>query len=227
MRELPLALAEALGERVRLEAPVRTLRRDGSGWRVECDDQVVEAESVVLTTPASVASDLLAAVAPEAAAAIGSLRYNPLAVVHLDAETELRGLGFQVAFTETDLLLRGVTFNDSLFGRRNLYTAYLGGSRNPEVPRMDEAELAALARHEFRACTGYEADVLSVAVERMPAWDVTWAAVEDVRLPEGLHVASNWRSRPGLPGRLAEAAAVADALTSSSAAAGAASEAAT
>jgi oxygen-dependent protoporphyrinogen oxidase len=137
--------------------------------------------------------------------AVGSLRYNPLAVVHLDAETELRGLGFQVAFTERDLALRGVTFNDSLFGRHNLYTAYLGGARHPEVAEMAENALARRGVDEFRCCTGYDARVLAVAHERMPAWDVTWQALEGLQLPSGLHLAANWWSRPGLPGRLAEA----------------------
>ena len=214
MQELPATIAAALGERVRLDTPVRSLRPAGAGWHVECDDEVLDAEGVVLCTPAPVTQRILEATEPDLAAAIGSLRYNPLAVVHLDAETELRGLGFQVAFTEPDLMLRGVTFNDSLFGRRNLYTAYLGGARHPEVASMDEAVLAASAQTEFSRCTGYPAEVLSVALEHMPAWDLTWAAIQNLELPPGVHVASNWWSRPGLPGRLAEAATVAKALVS-------------
>jgi len=216
MRELPEAMARALGERLRLGAPVRSLRRDGAGWCVECDDEVVAAEAVVICTPASATSHLLRSAAPVAADAVGRLRYNPLAVVHLDAETELRGMGFQVAFTEPDLALRGVTFNDSLFGRRNLYTAYLGGARHPEVEGMGEEDLGRLATREFLACTGYDASVLSVALEHMPAWDVTWASIEGLEFPPGLHVATNWWSRPGLPGRLSEAASVARALVSGS-----------
>lgn len=212
MQMLPAAVASALGDRLRLESAVRGLRPDGSGWRVEVDGGVIEAESVVLTTPAPVAARLLGEVAPEAAAAIGSLRYNPLAVVHLDAETDLRGLGFQVAFTEPGLALRGVTYNDSLFGRTNLYTAYLGGARHPEVAGMGQGALAARAVEEFRLCTGYDARPLAVEHERMPAWDVTWSALEGLSLPSGLHVAANWWSRPGLPGRLAEAERLAGTL---------------
>jgi oxygen-dependent protoporphyrinogen oxidase len=46
----------------------------------------------------------------------------------------------------------------------------------------------------------------------MPAWDRTWAATEKLDLPRGLHFAANWRSRPGIPGRLADAAQLADRL---------------
>ena len=212
MQELPAGIARALGERLRLDVPVHALRPAGAGWRVVCADEVVDAEAVVVCTSAPAARDLLTDVAPGSAAAIGSLRYNSLAVVHLDAETDLRGMGFQVAFTEEALTLRGVTFNDSLFGRRNLYTAYLGGARHPEVSVMDDEGLARLAVREFAACTGHSAGVLSVARAGMPAWDVSWAAIRHLELPAGVHVAGNWRSRPGLPGRLAEAEALARVL---------------
>lgn len=211
MQALPNALADALGERFRPNAPVRSLRRSGGGWRVACGDgTVVEASAVVLTTPAPVTSRLLESVAPEASVAVGGLRYNHLATVHLDADTDLRGMGFKVAFTERALSLTGVTYNDRLFGRRNLHTAYLGGARNPEVESMDDEELADVAVRDFRTTTGRDARVLAVSRERMPAWDVTWEALpRSLQLPGGLRLAGNWWSRPGLPGRLAEATALA------------------
>ncbi|HUH11566.1 MAG TPA: hypothetical protein VMK65_00595, partial [Longimicrobiales bacterium] len=64
----------------------------------------------------------------------------------------------------------------------------------------------------FRLCTGYEGRVLAVERERMPAWDTSWAALDGLTLPEGLRIAANWESRPGIPGRLAQAARVAAAL---------------
>jgi oxygen-dependent protoporphyrinogen oxidase len=125
-------------------------------------------------------------------------------------------MGFQVAFTEPGLTLRGVTFNDSLFGRRNLYTAYLGGSRHPEVAQMEDDDLARLAVDEFRLCTRADARPLAVAHERMPAWDLSWQSLDGLELPAGLHLAANWWSRPGLRGRLAEAERMARRLVASS-----------
>ncbi len=213
LQALPDALSRALGPSLRLDSPVEAIRRVAGGWEVEAGGEVAAVGSVVLTTPAPVAARLLRTAAPRAAAAAAELRYNPLAVVHLDADTPLRGLGFQVAFTE-DLALRGVTFNHSLFGRERLYTAYLGGARRPEVAGMGDDELATLAEEEFRLCTGYQARTLAVEHERMPAWDASWKALDGWTLPEGLHVASNWTSRPGIPGRLREARSLAEELAS-------------
>jgi oxygen-dependent protoporphyrinogen oxidase len=215
MHALPIAMATALGDRLRLDSTVRSLHPDRAGWRIETDRDAFSVRAVVLTTPASVTARLLQELAPAAADAIGSLRYNPLAVVHLDADARLRGMGFQVAFTEPGLTLRGVTFNDSLFGRKNLYTAYLGGSRHPEVAEMEEDDLGRLAVHEFRLCTSADARPLAVAHERMPAWDLSWKSLDGLELPAGLHLAANWWSRPGLPGRLAEAERLARRLSAS------------
>lgn len=213
METLPRAVAASLGEHLQLDSPLRALHPQGSGWRLELENESIQAREVVLTTPAPVTAGLLRDLAPEASESIGRLRYNPLGVVHLLAETDLRGLGFQVSFTEKDRVLRGVTYNDSLFNRKNLYTAYLGGARNPGVVDMTDEQLGKLAVSEFRHCTGFDARPISVRKERMPGWDVTWEGIQRLELPRGLHLAANWWSRPGLPGRLAEAKVLAGRLS--------------
>ena len=205
MEALPRALGRSLGAKLRLSTTVYALRRWGSGWRVETAAGTVDADAVVLTTPAPVTASLLAAAAPGTAAALRELRYNPLAVVHLNADAPVRAMGFQVALSERGRLLRGVTFNDCLFGRDGLCTSYLGGSAHPEVERMSVEQLGAAAVREFRSCTGNDARVLAVEPVRVPAWDRSWHALTRIDLPEGVHVAANWWSRPGVLGRLAEA----------------------
>ena len=91
--------------------------------------------------------------------------------------------------------------------------AYLGGGVRPDVVAQDNDALARLAVEEFRVCTGYHSRPLAVAREEMPAWDRSWAALDGLRLPPGLHVTANWESRPGIPGRLARARALAGELT--------------
>ena len=204
MATLTTGIAASLGKRVQMGTPVRELRPQGGGWSVATDGETLAAAAVVLAVPASVAAALLLPLSDDVSRRVGSLHYNPLAVVHLHAETPLSGLGFQVSFAEA-LALRGVTFNDSLFGRAHVYTAYLGGGAHPEVERLDDATLGRIAAEEFRLCTGFESRPLAVAREEMPAWDRSWSALDGLRLPPGLHVTANWESRPGIPGRLARA----------------------
>jgi oxygen-dependent protoporphyrinogen oxidase len=213
MQALPRALATRLDDRLRLDCPVSRLERSGDGWRLETGAGTIQAEAVVFTTPADVTACIVAEAAPEVGAALGMLTYNPLAVVHLDAETDLRGFGFQVSFTERDFALRGVTFNDSLFGRRNVHTAYLGGAHRPDVVSMPDDDIADAAMTDFRRCTGEDARPLAVTRQRVAAWDVSWRAIEGLEAPAGLRFAGSWRSRPGIAGRLAEARSVAAQLT--------------
>jgi oxygen-dependent protoporphyrinogen oxidase len=204
MQTLADALHAGHAGTVRVGSPARGLRRAGRGWAVELEEGDVEAEVVVLTCDAPAAARLLAKVAPEAASRLERLVYNPLAVVHLYAETDLHGLGYQVAFGE-DLATRGVTWNDSLFGREGVYTAFLGGATKPHVVAQPDDRLGGIAAREFARVTGHEARVLSVTRAKMPAWDVSWRALEGLEAPPGIRFAANWRGRPGILGRLADA----------------------
>ena len=211
METLPRALHARHADRIRLRTPVETLRGVEGGFALGTPDGEVRAESVVLTAPPAATARILADAAPDASARIASLRSNPLAVVHLRASTDLRGLGYQVSLAER-LATRGVTFNDSLFGRTGIYTAYLGGAKMPEVVDWEDGRIEETAIREFRGVTGFDAEALEVTRERMPAWDVSWSALRGMRLPAGVHLAANWESRPGIPGRLAQARRLADAL---------------
>jgi oxygen-dependent protoporphyrinogen oxidase len=211
MQTLTDALHAAHAGAIRLGTPVRALARSGNGWTLELDGGAVVADVVILTCDARAAAGLLAGAAPDVAERVQRLVYNPLGVVHLHAETDLRGLGYQVGLGE-DLATRGVTWNDSLFGREGVYTAYLGGAKNPAVVEEPDEWLGQLAADEFRRVTGCAARVLAVARERMPAWDVSWRALEGLELPPGIQIAANWMSRPGIPGRLAEARRLAERL---------------
>ncbi len=212
METLPLALHALNAQNVRVEAPVRTIRRHPQGWEVEGIGGTLLADRVVVTVPAPAAARLLAPALGPAADKLATLKYNPLVIVHLYAETNLVGLGYQVSLAER-MATRGVTFNDSLFGRPGVYTAYLGGAKAPEVTEWSEEALAAAAVREFRMVTGFDARPLYVARESMPAWDGSWEALDRMSLPPGIHLAANWESRPGIPGRISQAKRLADELT--------------
>lgn len=211
MQTLTDAMYASVTAHVRLNTPARAIARAGGGYTVTTGTEELHARNVVLTTPAPAAAALLHAVAPAAAAALGRLRYNPIAIAYLEAQAHTHGLGYQVAFGET-LETRGVTFNHDLFGRENLYTAFLGGARAASLVERADTDILEIAAREFALVTGRPAHGIAVARADVPAWDTTWDALDDVDLPDGIHLAANYESRIGIPGRLARAERVAAAL---------------
>ncbi len=210
---LPIALQARLGDRVCLDRSVRVLEPSGEGWEVVLDaGERVPASQVVLTCPAEPAANILERAAPEAAKILAGIRYNPLAVVHMRSAADLRGLGYQLALGE-QFETRGVTWNHSLFGRSGLYTAYLGGMKNPAMVKRSDEEIGRIACREFETVTGHAAEALMVSRTRMPAWDQSWDALPDLDLPSGVHLCSNYSTRPGIAGRMAEAQRLARRLT--------------
>ena len=195
-------------------------RAPGPRWRLQLQNGTEEdAHSVVLAAPAPASGRIRTTVAPEVAAALEGLRYNPLAVVHLLAEENLPWAGFQVAKGE-DTPLRGVTSHGALFGRRGLHTAFLGGMGREEVVEWPDGGLGDAAREAFTRMTGQSASVLHVHRTRVPAWDRSWTALDRLEnhpLPEGLHLAGAWHARPGLPGRWREAQRLAELLANAQA----------
>ena len=178
---LPLALSQRLAGRVRLGCPVRGVRRDADQWEISVDDHGERVDEVVLACPADAAAEILKVESPRLAAALGSLNYNPLALVHMTSEAALRGLGYQVAFGEA-FETRGVTCNHSIFGRSGLYTAYLGGMRNPDFPALADEVIGATACREFEKVTGHSARTLMV--------------FEDEDASVGRELGRPWEGRP-------------------------------
>jgi len=211
MQALPDALYERHRDRIRLSTRVYGVRLAGGGVAVETDRGRIEASDVVLTTPADVTATLLREAAPDAAGRLARLQYNPLAIVHLHSNARLEGSGYQVSFAER-LETRGVTFNVNLFGRDGVYTAFLGGARNPRLVDLPDLRIAAIASAEFELVTGAEAQALRISRTRMPAWDRSWIALDGLELPPRIHLAANYESRAGIPGRIARARQLAQAL---------------
>lgn len=232
VKRLPEALYDAHRTNVRLETPVEGVRREGGGYALDTADGTVAVERVVVTTPADVTGDLLADLAPDAATALAELNYNPLAMVHLLADGDREGFGYQVRHDE-GLDTLGVSWNASMFDRDGgraseandgasraersggVYTAFLGGMRNPELVEADDDTLGTVASEEFEQVMGVPAEVLSVErLERgFPAYDRSWDALDDVETPDGLFLATNYTARMGVPSRIREARELAERLS--------------
>jgi len=211
MAQLPQGLYEHNADRVELETPVERIASEGTGYRLETDEGSHAVDHVVVTTRADVAAGLLADVDAGSARALRRLYYNPLAYVHLHSEADPAGYGYQVRHDEP-LHTLGVTWNASLFDRDGVYTCFLGGMENPGMVDRSERELGRIAVEEFEAVLGASAAVLNVTKHPrgIPAYDGSWTAMEDVNLPDGVTLASNYAGRMGVPARVREAKRLAE-----------------
>jgi oxygen-dependent protoporphyrinogen oxidase len=205
MQVLTDGLYHAVSERVRLNTPVRAVTARGEGYSLELDNENLHARQVVITCAAQAAAGLLQSVMRDAAALAG-LHYNHFAMVFLQSDCNLRGMGYQTSLGER-LETRGVTFNHALFGetRRAVNTVFVGGARNPDAVGRSDQQLGELAAAEFRMVTNCTGELLHVERVSVPAWDRSWSVLDGVRPPPGLHFCANWLSRIGIPGRLAAA----------------------
>jgi protoporphyrinogen/coproporphyrinogen III oxidase len=197
---------------VHLETPVAGLRRmEDGGVEIRAGSERHPFQAVVLTTPPEPAAHLLDTLDPNAARRLRRLHLNRLVLVHLEADRLPPGLGFQVAFGE-DRRIRGVTFSGHLDGSGRTAVAYMGGMWDPQAHQLPDPELGRVAAAEFTAITGSEAKPLHVHRVAMPAWDASWRALDGMTLPSRVHLLTNYTGRPGIPGRLQEAARLADEL---------------
>jgi oxygen-dependent protoporphyrinogen oxidase len=238
LQRLPEALAGRYDDLVSLGEPVTAIRPAGEAtppdsvaaaadggaatgsasgqgprYTVETAGDSYAADHVVVTAPAGVAGELLEGVAP-GADRLRELTYNPLALVYLQSEGQpADGLGYQVSYQE-ELHTLGVSFNGVLFGRDNLCTAFLGGMHEPELLEESDDRLGETARREFERATGTGATVLDVERRErwFPAYDHTWWGTEEVETPPGVHLATNYTARMGIPSRVREATQVAEEL---------------
>jgi oxygen-dependent protoporphyrinogen oxidase len=105
LTDLLFARLTSAGVPVRLRCPVSTLAPADRGWRVQTATGLVDADGVVLATPAPASARLLESVLPDVATELGNLEYASVAMVTLAVpraaiEHPLDASGFLVASTD-------------------------------------------------------------------------------------------------------------------------------
>lgn len=227
------ALAASLGDTVHLGAQVEGLSRVDGGWRLTVREQgrgaELDAKQVVLAVPAHVATRLLGPLDEALSAQVGQIEYAPIAVVHLGFAPGTTpvpdGFGFLVPSGEGRRLLGAIhastTFPFRVEGGRVLYTCMVGGARQPDLVKQDEAALVALAREELRALAGVTAEPSFSEVIRWPrgipqynVGHLERVAAIDAALQRwpGLHLTGNAYKGVGLNDCIRNGAQLADAL---------------
>ncbi|MCP3139034.1 protoporphyrinogen oxidase [Pyxidicoccus xibeiensis] len=227
------ALATSLGDAAHTGARLEGLARVEGGWKLQVHEHGRSAElaasQVVLAVPAHVAVALLRPLDAPLADKVGEIAYAPVAVVQLGFEPGTTpapdGFGFLVPSGEKRRLL-GAIHASTVFpfraeGGRILYTCMVGGARQPELVKLDEDALVALARDELRALAGVTATPSFREVIRwplgIPQYNVghleRMAAIDAAlqRWP-GLHLTGNAYKGVGLNDCIRNGAQLGDAL---------------
>jgi len=193
MQTLMDALAKKLGERVRLNTLVRSIKQSSPGFEIEIASGAKGYfDAVVVSTPAWTAAGLISELDSDLADSLAEIYYPPVAVVHTgfkneNVKTAPDGFGFLVPGRENMKIL-GSLWTSSVFEDRapqgyHLFTTFIGGARSPEIAVKDEKELIKIALDDLNAVLGVASSPEFVGVKKwdraIPQYNVGYESVID------------------------------------------------
>lgn len=171
------AMADALGERLRLSWPVEEVRRAEDGFVAAGPAGSVRARALVMAAPARIATRLLAPLDEQIAALLGEIPYVGVSVVHTayrqeDAARLPRGFGFLVPRAAGADLLGSVfvshIFPDHAPEDQVLLRNVLGGALRPELVDLDDELLVRRVRDAHARLLGLHREPAFMEVARYP-----------------------------------------------------------
>jgi oxygen-dependent protoporphyrinogen oxidase len=172
---LPRALAVSGKFTVRTSTTVRGLSRTPDGFRLLCgpvpEPEVLDADAVIVATPAAKAALLLRDTAPGAAAELSGIDAASVAIITLAFRdvTLPPGSGLLVGVRE-GFGVKGVTLSSQKWplqdGGITLLRASVGRAGEAQILQRDDIDLIALVRHELRALIGVDGEPLDAHVAR-------------------------------------------------------------
>ncbi len=167
LETLPRALADSLGDTVRLGVRVQGVAPAGNRWQVRWAGGAEELDRVILAVPPRISAELLRPLDPSIATALEAIRAVPISVVHLGwrpgLSPEPEGFGVLVPARERRRVL-GIIFASSAYpfrapGGGTLLTTLVGGAHGAAWAALPDDQLLGVVREELR-------DILSI--ERPP-----------------------------------------------------------
>jgi oxygen-dependent protoporphyrinogen oxidase len=216
MESMVAGVVRALEGDLRLNTPVCSIRKVNDEYFVlMVDGEHIAARQVLLTTPAYVASSLLTAMAPDAAALLADIQYVDTGTVSLayrkrDIPRPLDGFGLVVPRSEKRDI-NAITVSSTKFDCRApeeivLFRLFFGGARTPHVYAMDDDAVIETVTRELYDVTCVTAEPLVTRLVRTPQgtpqYDVghleRMANIE-AALPAGLHLAGSAYRGVGVP----------------------------
>jgi protoporphyrinogen/coproporphyrinogen III oxidase len=176
---LPAAVAKASGADVRTNAMVRELNRTATGWRLTigsaADPEYLDADAVIVATPAAPAARLLREAASEAAGGLAEIPYASMAIVTLafravDFPAQRRS-GYLVPAVD-GRVVKAATFSTVKWPHLaaqapvHVVRCSVGRSGDVAILQRDDEDLAALAAAELAEAVGITAQSVARRVTR-------------------------------------------------------------
>lgn len=159
------ALAKVLKPSIRTATPVTAIGRTRSGWSLATPDGPIEADQVILTTPAPVTARLLEPHCSEAAGILGAIEYSDVVLVTFVAQAEriarkLDGSGFLVP-RDQGLLMTACSWSSSKWEHyrgngRAVLRVSAGRTDDRRWLQMDRPELVATLAGELKTTIGLD-----------------------------------------------------------------------
>jgi oxygen-dependent protoporphyrinogen oxidase len=227
LEELPRTLAAALGDALRLQSRIVSVRRQDGEWRVAYERGGETREERFSALICTLPADALARLQfegfenPGGLVVMGEIEHPPVASVFTgfrreDVAHALDGFGLLVPRAEGRRIL-GTLFSSTLFPGRApaghvALTTFVGGARQPPLGRLDDDALVELVRAELAALLGVRAAPVFASVRRharaIPQYTVDFdrfqsACARAEASAPGLYVGGNCRDGVSLPACLA------------------------
>ncbi len=206
MQQLVDAVAAQLDPRaLRLSTPVRALQARSDGWLVLKPGGGSEPfHHVIAATPAYAAGALLQEASPRLASLLNGIPYSSSVTVALGYDAgqftrEPEGFGFLVPWSEKKRI-RACTYVHNKFPHRappekRLLRVFLGGTRDPEVLTLGDADILATVRRELDEVIGLGAEPRFARVYR---WNRAMAQYSVGHLERVAEIERLRRQLPGL-----------------------------
>ncbi|MBC7170967.1 MAG: protoporphyrinogen oxidase [Polyangiaceae bacterium] len=173
---LPDAVAARLGDRIRTNAPVASIRQEHGRYRIELESgEIIDADALIVALPAYRAADLVGSIEPELTPHLRAIPYQSAATVTFafrieDVPHPLDAYGFVVPAIEGRPILASTFLHAKWPGRAPegfaLLRFFLGGHTRPDAPFASDDDMIATARREARLLMGIEAEPTLVRVDR-------------------------------------------------------------
>ena len=199
MQTFPKAIAKFLGDDIHFNATVEHVipMRDGNkcmftvSFTQNGSAETLQSHNVLFAIPAYALAKIIAQIDPNMAITLSNIYYPPVAEIFFgfkksQMKRALDGFGFLIPEKEQRKIL-GTIWSSSLFPNRApddsiALTTFAGGSRQPEICNLDDAQLQKTVLEELQSIMRIEGEPYFVQINRwqkaIPQYELGYYKIE-------------------------------------------------